>query len=245
MLIGSYDSTRCKGKHSSSCLCWESATQDMTLTEQYQLGIRFFDLRYKLNDIYYINHTNGSTLERAFADLIQCSIDSNEYVFIRLKREESSYPLPSFGYTLDSMMIRGTPLHEYVIQNHGRKDIRIYLKRTPISNRRLIIYSDDTTLSEDNVLQSWFFPQIFDVIETMDCERVEDAIQIIHDKPFKNNGLPRAIFLTFHGTYHSEMAFELLWDHVQHAIRRYSRNGEIECIMISYVCATMIRAIRS
>jgi hypothetical protein len=216
----------------------------MTLMEQYQLGIRFFDLRYKLNDIYYINHTNGSTLEHAFADLIQSSIDSNEYVFIRLKREESSYPLPSFGYTLDSMMIHGTPLHEYVIQNHGRKDIRIYLKRTPISNRRLIIYSDDTTLSEDNVLQSWFFPQIFDVIETMDCERVEDAIQMIHDKPFKNNGLPRAIFLTFHGTYHSEMAFELLWDHVQHAIRRYSRNGEIECIMISYVCATMIKAIQ-
>ena len=53
MIIGSHDSCTCKSKNDCICLCWHWAkTQSTTLKEQFDLGVRLFDLRYKLNDIY-------------------------------------------------------------------------------------------------------------------------------------------------------------------------------------------------
>jgi len=246
MIIGSHNSCTCKGRNVLACLCWKWAkTQSMSLKEQFELGVRLFDLRYKLNDIYYISHTfdTSYTLQQAMTDLVECSMNTDEYIYVRLKRDHSSYPLPSFGYTLESMKINDTRLHDYIVDNHGKK--KFNLNQKPFNMKRIILYTDDSTLSEDNVLQTWFFPQLFDTIETWQCSRVEDAARLIYDKRFKNNGLPKAIFLDFSSTYPPEIATDLLWDLVKDTIISYIRRGEIDCIMINYVCSDIVRLIKN
>jgi hypothetical protein len=253
MIIGSHDSCTCKSKNECICLCWQWAkTQSTTLKEQFDLGVRLFDLRYKLNDIYYISHTLDTmyTLENALTELVKCSIDANEYIYIRLKRDSSSYPLPSFGYTLESIKIHGVPLSQYLVE-YGTVDktfnggaIRRYMKKIPTSNRRIILYSDDNTLSEDNVPSAWFFPQLFDTVETWGCAQIDDAVSVIKDGHFKNNGLPKAIFVDFSSIYPPEIAFDYIWKRVKETIINYIIRGDIDCIVVNHISHDLVQTIK-
>ena len=253
MIIGSHDSCTCKSKNNYMCLCWEWAkTQNITLKEQFDLGVRLFDLRYKLNDIYYISHTLNTmyTLENALTELVKCSIDANEYIYIRLKRDSSSYPLPSFGYTLESIKIYGVPLSQYLVE-YGTADksfnggaIRRYMRKIPTSNRRIILYSDDNTLSEDNVPAAWFFPQLFDTVETWGCAAIDDAVSVIKDGHFKNNGLPKAIFVDFSSLYPPEIAFDYIWERVKDTVINYIIRGDIDCIVLNHICHDVVQIIK-
>ena len=62
MIFGSHDSCACTIKNKSYCLCWIWAkTQDISLKDQYMLGIRLFDIRYHFIEIFYTSHAFSTT----------------------------------------------------------------------------------------------------------------------------------------------------------------------------------------
>ena len=237
MIIGSHDSCTESPKNPCLCICWPWAkTQSFSLEDQFKIGVRLFDLRYHLeDDTYYISHTFSTnyTVQQALTDLVSCAMDSEEYVYIRLKRDSSSVPLPEFGTALDRIMINSISLGEYVVRYDGRI-LWDYMNKKPYNNKCIIIYSDNDTLRDDNVVSSWIFPQLFDTVETWDCSTVDDAIQRIHDKNFKQNGLPRAIFVDFSGLYPPKIAFEYVWEQVKDMIVESIVRKEIDCVMVNY-----------
>ena len=202
MIIGSHDSCAESPKNPCLCICWPWAkTQSLSLEEQHNIGVRLFDLRYHLNEAtYYMSHTFSTnyTVQQALTEVVSCALNMREYIYIRLKRDSSSDPLPGFGSMLEHIMIRGMPLGEYIVE-YNETTLWNYINQKPTNNKCVIIYSDNDTLRDDNVARSWIFPQLFDTIETWDCGNVDDAVQRIHDKKFKGNGLPRAIFVDFSG----------------------------------------------
>jgi len=243
MIIGSHDSCAESPNNPCLCICWAWAkTQTHSLEEQHHIGVRLFDLRYHMNDnTYYMSHTFSTnyTVEQAFTELVSCALDSQEYVYIRLKRDSSSVPLPTFGNALDRIMIRGLPLGEYVARYDGRI-LWDYMNKKPFNNKCIIIYSDNDTLREDNLVPSWIFPQLFDTVETWDCPTVDAAVERIRKREFKENGLPRAIFIDFSGMYPPKIAFECVWEQVKDSIVECIVRKEIDCVMINYATAEIV-----
>ena len=240
MIIGSHDSCTELPKNPCLCMCWPWAkTQELSLEDQYKVGVRLFDLRYHMNnDVYYMSHTFSTnyTVTQALTDLVSCALDTREYVYIRMKRDSSSQPLIGFGTSLEYTFIRGLPLHEYVVRYDG-STLWDYMNKKPNDNKCIIIYSDNDTLRDDNVVRSWIFPQLFDTIETWDCGNVDDAVARIHTRQFKENGLPRAIFIDFSSLYPPKMAFDRVWEQVKDTIINAIIHKEIECVMINYANA--------
>lgn len=236
MLWGSHDSGACQVNDPWKSCCWVWAqTQDLFLTDQFLLGIRLFDLRYSFDDLFRISHTIPSryTLQHAIHELVQCSIQSNQYIFIRLKRDSASPPLPSFGNALQSIRIHSKPLEDYIVTYDG-STLWSFLHKTP-SGPTVILYSDDSTLHEDLVPSSWIFPQLFDAVETWGCSTVEEAEQRVYEKKFAENGLPKAIFLDFSSIYHPELSFELLWNRIKGEIKHDIEKGTIQCVMTNQI----------
>lgn len=241
MIIGSHDSCAYQSKDDCMCLCWLWAkTQSLPLHEQFHLGVRLFDLRYHLDSVFYISHTFSTsyTVEQALTDLIHSASDMNEYVYIRLKRDSSSVPLPSFGSALRSLIINGQPFDRYIVPYPS------VVRGNPVDQRCIVLYSDDTTLHDDNVDPSWIFPQLFDAVETWDCPTVDAAVQRIHDMPFYNNGLPKAIFIDFSGKYPPEIVFDIIWKRVSTIIMPRIASGDITCIMINHVSAEIMQTLQ-
>ena len=119
------------------------------------------------------------------------------------------------------------------------------MKKIPTSIRRIILYSDDNTLSEDNVPSAWFFPQLFDTIETWGCAAIDDAISVIQAGHFKNNGLPKAIFVDFSSIYPPEIAFDYIWERVKNTIINYIIRGDIDCIVLNHICYDVVQIIKN
>ena len=243
VLLGSHDSGACQSKNSCIGCCWMWAkTQTISLQEQFDHGIRLFDLRYKMEDgVFYISHTFSTSysVQHALTELVQCALESNEYIFIRMKRDSSSEPLSAFGDFLQSIQINGYPLSSYVIEYDG-STLWYYLNKTPYMRARILFYSDDNTLHDDNVPRSWIFPQLFDTIETWGYKKVEEAVESIYEKKFKENGLPRAIFIDFSSCYPPGIAFEMVWERVQDKIIEYVTQGEIECIVLNCIRSDIV-----
>jgi len=243
MIIGSHDSCAESPKNPCLCICWTWAkTQALSLEDQYKIGVRLFDLRYHIDgDTYYMSHTFSTnyTVHQALTDLVSCALDSQEYVYIRLKRDSSSPNLPGFGTALEYTMIRNKPLGEYIVYYDG-KGIRDYMNKKPTDNKCVIIYSDNDTLRDDNLVRSWIFPQLFDTVETWDCGTIKDAVQRINDKKFKENGLPKAIFVDFSSMYPPKMAFEYVWEQVKDMIVESIVGKEIDCVMVNYATPEIV-----
>jgi hypothetical protein len=237
MIFGSHDSCACTIKNKSYCICWIWAkTQDISLKDQYKLGIRLFDIRYHFYEMFYTSHTFSTsyTIKDAITELVQCSKEENDYIFIRLKRDSSSPGLPSFGSYLSSLTINNEPLSSYVIEYDG-STLWSFMDKKPVDSHRIIFYSDDESLLQDNVCKSWIFPQLFDTIETWGCSNIEEATQLIIQKKFKENGLPKAIFLDFSSIFPPEIAHELLWYRVQTYIKDYIDKNEIQCLVMNQI----------
>jgi hypothetical protein len=104
------------------CLCWEWAeTQSLTLGEQFDLGVRLFDLRYsQSSSVFYISHTLNTSynVHDALYELIKRATAAKEYIYIRLKRDSSSVPLPTFGTWLPCIMIDDSSLQDFIIPFH-------------------------------------------------------------------------------------------------------------------------------
>jgi hypothetical protein len=236
MLWGSHDScsSQVNDPFNLCCVIW-AKTQDLSLSDQFSLGIRLFDLRYSFNQLFVISHTIPSryTLQEAIQELIQCSINSNEYIYIRLKRDSTSPPLPSFGNALQSIQINSQPLSDYIVTYDG-STLWSFLRESP-NGPTVVLYSDNETLHEDHVPSSWIFPQLFDVIETWEYSTVEEAVQRVYEKKFAENGLPKAIFLDFSSILPPEVSFTLLWNQVKEEIKRDIKNGTIQCVMSNQI----------
>lgn len=231
LVFGSHDSCACKGKYPSQCLCWCWAkTQDISLRKQYELGIRWFDLRYSFDEIYTISHTFSSmySVQFAFEELISCCTETNEKIYIRLKRDSTSPSLPEFGEFLKSITIKLLPLHYYIESETNKYG-------------QIILYTDSNSTLEDNVPTIWLRSQLFDTIETWDCHSVEEASKRIHTKSFLENGLPKAIFLDFSSNYPPEIAFELLWQKVKDNIIERIKKKQIQCLVMNHISYDMMK----
>ena len=247
MIIGSHDSGTALAKNKCMCICWPWAqTQKISLSDQFELGVRLFDLRYKMvNGIAYITHTftTSYTVEDALQELIECAIVANEYIYIRMKRDSSSSGIPMFGTILQNITIHDINIQNYIIEYDGAT-VWQFMKKQPTDRRYIVLYSDNNTLLEDRVPSSWIFPQLFDTLETWDCGNMDDAIQRIHMMKFHNNGLPKAIFVDFSGLMPPEIAFDLVWEQVEDVIISHIMRGEINCVMINHICPDIINELR-
>ena len=247
MIIGSHDSGTAIAKNKCMCICWPWAqTQNISLSDQFAVGVRLFDLRYKMIDgVACITHTFATsyTIENALQELIECALVANEYIYIRIKRDSSSSRIPLFGSILQSITVRGSTIQNYIIEYDG-STVWQFMNKRPSDQHMIILYSDNNTLFDDCVPSSWIFPQLFDTLETWDCGNMDDAIQRIHMMKFHNNGLPKAIFVDFSGLMPPEIAFELVWEQVEDVIIRYVMRGEINCIMINFICPEIIHELR-
>lgn len=243
MIIGSHDSCAESPNNPCLCLCWAWAkTQTLSLEDQHDIGVRLFDLRYHLNgETYYMSHTFSTnyTVHQAITELVSRALNKREYIYIRMKRDSSSAPLPGFGSIVERIMIRDMPLSEYIVEYNGA-NLWNYINQSPQDNKCVIIYSDNDTLRDDNVPCSWIFPQLFDTVETWDCPTVDAAVERIRKREFKGNGLPRAIFVDFSGLYPPKMAFEYVWEQVKDIIVECIIRKEIDCVMINYANAEIM-----
>jgi len=239
-MIGSHDSCACIAKDKCLCCCWPWAqTQTISLHDQFQLGVRLFDLRYHLDDtVYYMSHTFSTsyTVEQALRELIACAVDAHEYIYIRMKRDSSSPALPAFGAMIQPI------LEPYVIEYDG-STLWQFIRNKPSDSKCVLLYCDNDTLRDDHVTYSWIFPEIFDVIATWDCGTVTDAVERIEQKAFKENGLPKAIFIDFSAWYPPEIAFDMVWSRVQDTVVGYLMRHEIECVMINCVDVSTVHTL--
>jgi len=246
VIIGSHDSCACVAKDECLCICWLWAkTQDASLKDQFALGVRFFDLRYRMdNDIYYMSHTFSTsyTVEKALTELIRCAVEANQYIYIRMKRDSSSPALPSFGSFFTSILLQDIPITTFIMEYDG-STLWQYIDKKP-DRACVVLYSDNDTLRDDDVPMRWVFPQLFDTVETWDCGTIDDAVQRIHMKPFANNGLPKAIFIDYSGVYPPEMIFDYLWEQIEDDIMLYIQQGIIECVMLNHINVGTIRMLR-
>jgi hypothetical protein len=246
VIIGSHDSCACVAKDDCMCICWLWAkTQDISLKDQFALGVRLFDLRYHMdNNVYYMSHTFSTsyTVENALTELIKCAVEANEYIYIRLKRDSSSPALPSFGSFFTSILIHDIPITTFMIEYDG-STLWQYLNAKP-DRQCIVLYSDNDTLRDDHIPAQWIFPQLFDTVETWDCSSIDSAAQRIRLKPFRNNGLPKAIFIDFSGVYPPEMIFDYLWEQIEDDIMMCIHNNVIQCIMVNHINATTIQLLR-
>ena len=108
MIFGSHDSCACTIKNKSYWI-W-AKTQDKT----------------NINLVYVF-----SIFKDAITELIQCSKEENDYIFIRLKRDSSSPGLPPFG---NYLMINDKPLSSYVIEYDGWS----FMDKKPVDSHRII-----------------------------------------------------------------------------------------------------------
>jgi len=69
---------------------------------------------------------------------------------------------------------------------------------------------------------------------------VDDAVQRIRDKNFKQNGLPRAIFVDFSGLYPPKIAFDYIWEQVKDMIVESIVRKEIDCVMVNYATPEIV-----
>jgi len=180
--------------------------------------------------VYYMSHrfSTSYTVSDALTELIVCALAANEYVYIRMKRDSSSPPLPGFGAFVEPIIGR----HAF---KYFGQDIRTIMGATPVYPRCVVLYSDSQSMQEDHVSSDWIFPQIFDTVETWDCGTIEDAVQRIRLLQFKENGLPKALFIDFSAKYPPEFAFEYVWEKTKDTIAGYITRKEIDCIMINSV----------
>jgi hypothetical protein len=212
----------------------------MTLEEQFNLGVRLFDLRYHMDhDVFYMSHTFSTsyTVQDALTELIGCATRARQYIYIRMKRDSSSVPLPTFGSFLE-------PIIAHCAIEYTGQDIYDIIGRQPNDARCVVLYSDDSTMRDDQVSLRWIFSQIFDTIETWDCGHADEAVERIRLKQFRNNGLPKAIFLDFSSVYPPELAFDCVWDRSKDMIADYIVHKEIDCIMINSVQSDIMGFIR-
>ncbi len=246
VIIGSHDSCACVAKDECMCICWLWAkTQDISLKDQFALGVRLFDLRYRMdNNVYYMSHTFSTnyTVEKALTELIACAVEANEYIYIRLKRDSSSPALPSFGSFFTSICIHDIPITTFMIEYDG-STLWQYLTGKP-DRQCIVLYSDNDTLRDDHIPAQWIFPQLFDTVETWDCSSIDSAAQRIRLRPFHNNGLPKAIFIDFSGVYPPELIFDYLWEEIENDIMLCIHNNVIQCVMVNHINADTIQLLR-
>lgn len=209
------------------------------------MGVRYFDIRYSfIGNNYVVSHTYATnySVYDAINELVSCASSVNEYVYIRLKRDSASVALPGFGAWFSLIKINNNSVLNYFVKN-DIQDISSLLNKKPLGTECIILYSDDTTLHDDNVSAQVVFSQIFDTVETWQCGEVDDAVKLITNPTFKNNGLLKAIFIDFSANYPPEIAFKLVWEKVEDKIVEYSKNNTIQCVMINNVDDKIIKKI--
>lgn len=237
-MLGSHDSCACKVRNNCQCLCWVwSKTQDSSLTQQFNFGVRWFDIRYRMEDgVFYTSHTFSSslTLEEALCELIECARSSDEYMIVRLKRDSASVPLPLLGNHLERIRYRGKPLSHFIVQ-----DGLWSWNQLPYDNKRVVLYSDNETALEDNVPDAWMFPQLFDTVETWGCNTVEEAVQKINELEFLENGRPKALFIDFSSMYPPEVAFDWVWSSVKPFVLDSLKKGDIQLLVLNCIDSSL------
>jgi hypothetical protein len=163
-----------------------------------------------VGDQYYSSHTYPTqyTIQDAMMELVQCSQQSKEYTYIRLKRDSSSDPLPDFGTMFQSIHVNHQLIEDYIVRHplpfsigdviHAGTDADEQsptLLPSPIPT--IILFCDNDTLRDDHIPEHWYGPMLFDAIETWNCQSIMEASDLIHARSFQYNGLPKAIFLDY------------------------------------------------
>lgn len=241
MIFGTHNS--CTNEIESSCCVYLwCQTQSSSLIEQFQMGIRLFDLRYKMiGNQYYISHTYPTNykVKDAFIELITCSQQANETVYIRLKRDSSSVPLPDFGTMFQTIHVENKRIEKYII----RQPLE-YIEPGQLTVPTIILFCDNDTLRDDHMPVNWYGPMLFDAIETWNCQSIMEASDLIHARSFQYNGLPKAIFLDYSSYYPPYYTTPLLWNEVKKEIQTMIIKKEIQCVMLNFVTPEIIQELQ-
>jgi hypothetical protein len=234
----------------SCCMLW-SQTQTYSLVEQFEMGVRFFDIRYKMDgENYYSSHTYPTqyTIQDAMMELVQCSQQSKEYTYIRLKRDSSSDPLPEFGTMFQSIHVNHQLIEDYIVRHPLPFPIgevlHVDADPSPFPIPTIILFCDNDTLRDDHIPDNWYGPMLFDAIETWNCQSIMEASDLIHARSFTYNGLPKAIFLDYSSIYPPHYTSTLLWNEVKKDIEHMIVKKEIQCVMLNYITPDMIRELQ-
>lgn len=245
-LIGSHDSCGYEPLNTScvSRMCWLFAkTQRQTLREQYDSGVRLFDLRYrKLGNEFMVSHTlfTSYSLKDALLDLLEIA---NDRIYIRLKRDSTiNQPIGGLQDALATYKFNDISVLSYMILNNGQPF------PGPSNDKgkgkgKLVMWTDNSTPLEDGLSQIFVWGQIFDTVETYMYNTLVDAVRAVEDKQFKNNGLPKMIFLDWSSYLPPLIAGDLLIDKVFSLIVSYRQQGLIQGVMINSVDPRVIKRI--